>query len=468
MRVVTVGSPSTPPQGWALRAYRFALDPTAIQERMLRSHCGAQRFAYNWGLALIKANLGQREAERSYGIGEDELTPAVNWSAYSLRKTWNTVKVDLAPWWVENSKEAYSSGIANLAASLGNWSASRSGERQGARVRFPRFKSKRAPKSCRFTTGALGLVAADRQHVKLPKIGVVRTHESTRKLARHLERGSARVRSATVTSSRCRWFVSFSVEVAHRVRVPRQPDGVVGIDLGITHLAVLSRPVPGVSDEHGFVANPRHLDRAQARLRCLQRQGARRQGPDKRTRAKPSKRWLDTQARIARLHARVANSRTDGLHKLTTGLVEACAVIVVEDLHVAAMIKNRRLARHIAGAGWGGLRRQLDYKTRWRHTALVIADRWYPSSKTCSCCGVVKTKLRLNDRVFRCEHCGFAADRDLNAARNLAALADQATAGVSSASCVATLNEPDGNPGKTSTTAGSGYRHGKTHAVNVA
>ena len=123
-----------------VRAYRYALDPTPSQDAALRSHCGGQRFAYNWGLARVKANVGQRDAERSYGLDADQLTPPLNWSAYSLRKHWNQAKGEVAPWWPQNSKEAYSSGLANLAAALGNWDRSRSGRGKGPRRGFPRFK----------------------------------------------------------------------------------------------------------------------------------------------------------------------------------------------------------------------------------------------------------------------------------------------------------------------------------------
>jgi putative transposase len=122
-----------------IRAFLFALEPTPAQERAFRSHCGAQRFAFNFGLALVRANLDQRAAERSYGLTEPDLTPAVSWSAYGLRRAWNAAKQDVAPWWAENSKEAYSSGLANLAAALSNWSSARSGTRAGRRIAFPRF-----------------------------------------------------------------------------------------------------------------------------------------------------------------------------------------------------------------------------------------------------------------------------------------------------------------------------------------
>ena len=150
-----------------------------------------------------------------------------------------------------------------------------------------------------------------------------------------------------------------------------------------------------------------------------------------------------------------------------TALADRFAVVVVEDLNVAGMLANHRLARRISAAGWGELRRQLDYKTRDRGGQLMVADRFYPSSKTCSNCGAVKTKLRLSQRIYHCDSCSISIDRDRNAAANLAALATRTTAVTSSPSCGATLNEPAGNPHKTST-AGSEYCHGKSPEDNAA
>jgi len=432
-----------------VQAYRFALDPNPRQEAALRSHCGGQRFAYNWGLARVRAVIDQRTAERSYGIADPDLTPAVHWSAYSLRKDWNQAKDEVAPWWGENSKEAYSCGLANLAAALGNWQACNSGKRKGRKLGFPRFKGKRAALSCRFTTGAFGLAHHDRRHVKLPRIGTVGTHESTRKLARHVERGTARIRSATVSLRAGQWFVSFCVQIQRTDPAPAHPTTAVGVDLGIKSLAVLSTGQT--------VPNPKHLELAQRALRRLQRQAARRRGPDPRTKQQPSRRWRKTQARIAKLHARVANARRDGLHKLTTCLVRTYGVVVLEDLNVAGMLGNRNLARHVAGVGMAELRRQVEYKTTWAGVHLHIADRWYPSSKTCSGCGAVKAKLRLSERTFHCQACGLVLDRDLNAARNLAALVES----TSSVSCTVTLNEPDGNPGKSPPPGAAGTATGR-------
>jgi putative transposase len=433
-----------------IQSYRFALDPSLAQAEALRSHCGAQRFAYNWGLDLIKAVMDQRAAEASYCIADEELTPPLSWSAYSLRKVWNSVKDDVAPWWGENSKEAYASGLANLATGLKNWGDSRREKRKGARVGFPKRKSRRHMMSCRFTTGSFGLADHDRRHIKLPRIGLVRTHESTRKLARHIERGTARIRSATASFRSGRWFVSFSVEIDRHEPTPRDPHGAVGVDLGIKSLAVLSTG--------DVIPNPRHLELALKELRRLQRQASRRAGPD--TGRMPSRRWIKTQTRIEKLHARVAQARLDGLHKLTTRLIRQYGVIIVEDLNVQGMMSNRSLARHVAGVGLSEFRRQVEYKAAWSDVRVIIADRWFASSKTCSGCGVVKAKLRLSERLFHCQVCGLDIDRDLNAALNLAALAERET---SSASCAARLNEPDGNPRKT-TTGGHGYRHGKAPA----
>ena len=152
---------------------------------------------------------------------------------------------------------------------------------------------------------------------------------------------------------------------------------------------------------------PDRVGAAQRRLRRLQRQAARRRGPDRRTGVTPSGRWRRTNAKIARLHARITNARTNDLHQLTTALAQRFAVIVIEDLNVVGMLANRRLARRISAAGWGELRRQLDHKTRDGGGRLVVADRFYPSSKTCSNCGAVKTKLRPSQRIYDCDSCSI-------------------------------------------------------------
>ncbi|GAA0897450.1 IS607 family element RNA-guided endonuclease TnpB [Virgisporangium ochraceum] len=398
-----------------VQAYRFALDLTPSQERASLMSAGAGRLAHNEMLARVKAVMDQRAAEHTYGVPDEALTPAQGWSLAALRRTWNQIKGDVAPWWAECSKEAFNTGLDSLARGLKNWTDSRTGKRGGRKVGFPRFKSRhRSTPTVRFTTGAIRF-APDRKHVVLPRLGRLKLHESARKLARRIEAGTARILSATVCRRGGRWFVSFTVDLESPDRTPLRPRSVIGVDVGITHLAVLSAGEP--------VPNPRHLDRAQQRLRALGRALARKQGPDRRIGRAPSKRWQRYRGRMGAAHARVANLRRDGLHKLTTRLARVYGTVVVEDLNVAGMLGHRRLARHIADAGFGELRRQLDYKVVWNGGRLVVADRWYPSSKTCSACGAVKAKLPLAERIYRCASCGLVLDRDVNAARNLAALA---------------------------------------------
>jgi putative transposase len=248
-----------------------------------------------------------------------------------------------------------------------NWADSRSGNRAGRRVGFPRFKSRRRTiASVRFTTGAIR-VEPDRMHVVLPRLGRLKLHESARKLARRIEAGTARVMSATVRRDGGRWHVCYTVEVERVERCPARPDSTVGVDVGIKHLAVLSTGE--------LVDNPRHLLGAQARMRALGRALSRKTGPDRRTGRRPSKRWERAAARLGRAHARVANLRRDGLHKLTTRLAAGHAAVVVEDLNVTGMLANRKLARHIADAGFAEIRRQLAYKSTWNGGRLLVADR---------------------------------------------------------------------------------------------
>jgi putative transposase len=383
-------------------------------------------------LALIKAVMDQRAAERSYGITESELTPVLGWSLPALRKIWNQRKADHAPWWAENSKEAYNTGLDGLARALDAWSASRRGQRAGRAVGFPRFKSARTPKAVRFTTGTIR-IEADRRHVTLPRLGAVRTHESTRKLARRIEAGTARILSATVRQdSAGRWHCALQTLVAGKARpahARRSEHPVVGVDVGVKADSLLVVAAPdGVEVDR--IPAPKSLTAAQSRLRGLQRRSARQHGPydpATRTRRQPSKRWRATQARIGRTHAHAAAVRRDVLHKATTALAQQHDVVVVETLNAAGMrgaggAYKRGLNRALADAALAEIRRMLGYKTRWYGSHLVAAGRYFPSSKICTACARRKPNLALADRIFDCEHCGVRIDRDLGAAINLARL----------------------------------------------
>jgi putative transposase len=419
-----------------VQAYRFALDPSPGQVRELESHCGAARFAFNHMLGVVKKNLDQRAAERSYGLSEEELTLAQGWSLAKLRKTWNQIKHDVAPWWQANSKEAYNSGLDALARALENWATSRAGERAGATIQFPRFKSKHhSARSVRFTTGTIR-IEPDRHHVVLPRIGRIRTHESTRKLARRLEAGTARILSATMSYQAGRWYCAFQVLVDAKVRSTHAGSSlhpVVGVDVGVKDLLVVATP-DGVEVDR--IPAPKPLTAAQAKLRGLQRRAARQCGPyDPTTQAgrEPSARWRRTQARIARTHARAANVRAHEIHAATTALARWHEVMVVEQLAAKNMgrrggRRKRGLNRAVGDAALGRIRSQLDYKTTWYGSTLVTAPTFFPSTQLCSRCGV-KTKLRLRDRVYQCRNGCPPIDRDLNAAINLARLSETTTCG---------------------------------------
>ncbi|MGP3910605.1 IS607 family element RNA-guided endonuclease TnpB [Nonomuraea sp. 10N515B] len=458
--------------GYTIAAFQFALDPNAQTERRLWSHTGAARAAYNWAVSYVLAAWWQRKAEESYGMAEPDLTPWRSWSLPSLRKTFNQIKRTdprFAGWWEENSKEAYNTGFANAAAAFDNYAKSKNGTRKGPKMGIPKRKRKAtATPACRFTTGTIRL-ETDRKHVVLPVIGRVKTHESTRKLEQHLTNGTARILSATVKHLRGRWFVSFQVEIRRGERKASQPDTAVGVDLGVKHLAVMADS----TGEIRYEPNPKHLDAALRLLRKAARRLARRQGPTvydpatgRKAKRTPSAGWLEAKQQLARLHHRVANLRADGIHQLTRRLTREYGHVVVEDLNVAGMLKNPKIARRIADAGFGEIRRQLVYKAGWAGGTVHIADRWYPSSKTCSTCGAAKAKLPLHVRVLCCDNCGLIMDRDENAARNLAALAAAGMTGTavggdrSAQSAEGPWNRPEDSPPPPSRETGPGGRAG--------
>ena len=422
------------PQGWTAQAYRFALDPSPAQERAFRSHAGAARKAYNTMLALVKATMGQRQAERSYGIAEADLTAALNWSLAGLRKEWNRRKDDAAPWWAENSKESYNTGLDALARGLDGWDKSGKGQRAGAAAGFPNFGSARSRRSVRFTTGSIR-VEADRRHITLPRVGRIRAHESTRRLARRIEAGTARILSATLAEeSSGRWFCSFQVIVRRAAAAPAHAGAgaaAVGVDVGVKAGSLLVIAAPD-GREIERVPAPKSLTAAQARLRALQRRAARQQGPwdpVAKARKQPSRRWARTSRRIGRTHAHAAAVRRDVLHKATTSLAQHHQVITVEALNASGMrsaggARKRGLNRALSDAALAEVRRMLGYKCTWYGSTLVEAGRYYPSSKACSACGRRKPSLTLADRTYACDHCGLRIDRDLNAAINLARLGE--------------------------------------------
>ena len=374
-----------------LEAVKVALDPSPAQERLLLSHAGAARFAFNAGLAHVQEAI------------EAGVKP--EWSFYSLVRWWNANKDTLAvgddgvPWWAENSKEAANTGLRSLAAALSNWAKSRKGQRKGKRVGFPRFRAKdRATPRFAYTTGRFGLIDGDPKALRLPRIGRVHCMENVAARV-----GGARVLRMTVSRRAGRWYASLTVERDDKPVTKPPRGGAVGVDLGVKTLATLS--------DGTVIENPRYLRKSERRLKMAQKALSRK--------VKGSNRRAKARAKVARIHAHVANQRQDAIHKATTMIAQTYLHISVEDLNVVGMVKNHRLAKAVSDAAFAEFRRQLEYKTARTGAQLHVVDRWYPSSKTCSKCGRVKAKLSLAERVYKCDGCGLVIDRDLNAAVNI-------------------------------------------------
>jgi putative transposase len=409
------------PEGWTVQAFQFALDCTPQQAAVIRRQFGGRRHARNWAVRTLREDITGYLA-----TGEQTGKPTLA----GLRKRWNQVKdaecVDAQTgqvWWPQISKEAFADGIRAAVDGYWNWQASRAGTRHGRRVGFPRFAKKgRDRDRVTFTTGAIR-VASDRRHVTLPRIGTVRVHENTRRLQRLLANGRARVLAATVSRKGTRLMVAFRVLIQR----PQQPrladrDSRVGVDVGVRVLATVAT-CGGVVIER--VPNPRPLEVALQELRHLSRQRSRR--------TPGSARYQRTQRKITRLHHRVANIRNHRIHILTARLAKTHGSIVIEGLDAAGMLRQKGLTgararrRGLSDSALSQTRRQLAYKTGWYGSRLTVADRWYPSSKTCHACGHVQ-EIGWSE-YWTCTGCGTTHQRDDNAAINLARYTEPSATG---------------------------------------
>lgn len=401
-----------------LQGYRVELAPTEDQRRDLGRHAGLSRLVENFALERVKAALDQRAAEQTYCVRPAELTP-VPWSAPALEKAWRAAHPGRFPWFAESglSSRVPKEACRVRAAGFRNFFGSRSGERKGRKIRFPSWRKRKH--GGRFRYDADRARPVDVRTVRLPGVGTVATREDMSWLVDRLVLGGARVLGSAVKERAGRWWISFQVEVDRTELDKRRavPAGApaCGIDLGLTTFAT-------VVDSDGTVTEiqaPKPLKAALRKLRRSNKAVAR----SRRDSANRAKRRLE----LARVHLRVANRRADFLHRTTTKLARTKSAIAVETLNIAGMAANRRLARAIADAGWNEFVRQLDYKTSWYGSRLWKADRWFPSTKTCSThsCGH-RQGLTLAERSWTCTVCGTLHDRDQNAAANLlsAMLAD--------------------------------------------
>jgi putative transposase len=347
-------------------AHKIALDPTVKQRVALSRACGVARFTWNWALA---------EWNKDYGLGEKP--------DYSqLRRRWNTIKGELFPWVYDSPKDANQQPFVNLNKAFGRFFKKTS--------KRPQFKKKGVHDSFYVSNDRITVV---KNAVSLPVIGEIKTRESLRL--------KGRIMAAAVSREVDRWFLS--VQVEGDFSKERVSSREAGIDLGLKTSLVFS--------DGETVKAPNPLKTNLKRLQRRNRKHSRKQ--------KGSRNKKKSQHRLAKLHARVKSIRRDWQHKTTTEICKNHAVICLEDLNVKGMAKNPRLSRAISDAGWGELRRQLEYKAKLYGSKVIIIDRWTPTSKICSSCGHKKEVFALSERTFNCDKCGLSLDRDLNAAINI-------------------------------------------------
>ncbi|MCW3819097.1 transposase [Micromonospora sp. DR5-3] len=370
--------------GVVKRAYKYRFYPSPEQAAQLNRTFGCVRLVYNraleartraWAVDRQRTTYVQSSGWLTEWKRTDELAFLNEVSSVPLQQTLRHLQAGFVAFWDK-------------------------------RARYPRFKSKRKSRaSAEYTRSAFRW-----------RDGRLTLAKMTAPLAivwsRPLPEGAE---PSTVTVSRDaagRWFVSLLVEDPTVKPLPPVA-AEVGVDAGITSLLTLSRPISGVSDEQGKVANPRYGQADRRKLAKAQRNMARKQ--------KGSANRAKARLKVARIHARIADRRRDHLHQLTSRLVRETQTVAIEDLSVRNMLRNRRLARVISDAAWGQFRSMLEYKAQWYGREVVPVDRWLPSSKTCSACGWINTTLALNDRSWTCPGCGVEHDRDINAAKNILA-----------------------------------------------
>jgi putative transposase len=355
-----------------LLGFKTELKLNNQQRVALAKHCGIARHAWNWGLALTKQILDHNSSNPDSKIKFPSAIDLHKWLV-ALVKSENE-------WYYECSKSTPQQALIALRDAWKDCFSKKKG--------VPKFKKKGKRDS--FTLEGTVKILGNNK-IQVPVIGILRTYERLPQV---------KPKSVTISRQADRWFISFRFEVEAQ---NSEHTDVVGVDLGVKTLATLSTGE--------VLKGAKSYKKYESKLSRMQWFNRRK--------IIGSANWKKAQIKIARLHRKIANIRKDTLHKLTTMLTKNHGVVVIEDLNLSGMLANHKLAKSIADMGFYEFRRQLTYKSELYGSKLVVADRWFPSSKTCSSCGTKKETLTLKERVFECSHCGFVLDRDLNAAINL-------------------------------------------------
>lgn len=375
-----------------MRSHKIALNPNNAQITYFKKAAGTSRFAYNWALLEWKRQYELRK--------ENSSLPAISQTV--LRKQLNAIKGEQFPWMKEVTKCAPQEAVIDLGKAFDRFFKKK--------ARYPKLKKKGKKDSFRLSSGQFAVVE---NRVRIPLLGWVNMCES-------LRWKDAKILSATISRTADRWFISFNCQIEGEPQQPRLLKAV-GVDVGVHEFAASN----GARFE-----TPRAYRKYKKKLRSAQRSLSRKQ--------KGSSNRKKAVTKVARLHKKVADCRSNWLHQITNTLTTSFSVIGIETLNVKAMTSNFKKSRQKSGlnisildAGFYEFRRQMEYKSEDRNVTLVEAQQFFPSTKLCNrCLAKTKLKLRLHMREWTCENCGSVNDRDLNAAKNLRDLA--LTAGSSS------------------------------------
>jgi putative transposase len=361
-----------------LIAHKIELRPDALQAEYLTRACGIRRHAYN----QLLAHFSQ---------------PNVKWSKKSAYEHLICVIRPSFPWYGEVSARVARNAIEDLDAAFSHFFRRvKAKQKMGGGYGYPTFKKKGLNDS--FAMREAQKFSVNGKHLRIEKC-------PGRVPMRQALRFNGSTKQVTVSQQAGRFYAAILVDADNYDTKQQARAPIVGVDFGLTTLATLSDGTKTPSNRK-LRDNLRRLKRRQRRMASKQRSS------NRRAKAKLS---------IARLHQRIANQRRSVLHELSDALTRSFDTIVIEDLNVRGMVKNHSLALSVSDAGFGTLRTMLEYKARLRGNTIILADRFFPSSKTCSCCGSVNADVVLGVSAWTCPDCGAAHDRDINAAKNLEA-----------------------------------------------
>lgn len=367
-----------------MKSVKVRLELTNKQSTLAARHAGTVRDAYNWGIDVCKKAFEAKERIPS---------------AIDLHKKLVAEVKTIKPWYYISSKCSPQEALRNLEKAFKNFhrKQKKSGynlkDKKGRLQGLPNYK-KRGVRDSFYLEGA---IRTNGTKIKIPKFGWLKCSEIL---------PADEIKNVVISRTADEWFVSF--KVAHTPIATIKKTDTVGVDIGIKTLATLSNGEE-FQNVKAYRRNKRKLKIAQRKVSKKFVKGAKNQSNNYKKEVK----------RVARIHQRIANIRKDSIHKLTTYLTINFSEIVIEDLNVRGMLRNHKLASAISDGGFYEFSRQCEYKSQWYGSTLTVVDRFYASSKICSCCGNKKSSLKLTERVYHCDKCDSIIDRDLNASLNL-------------------------------------------------